>query len=172
MPMTRAQKKDMIDTTTETLKNSSVVIMVHNKGLTVAEVSELRNRIRAAGASYRVVKNRLAKLAVKDTAFEGITPMLSGPTAMTTSSDPVSAAKAIVDFAKTNDKLVVLGGIFGDRALDVKSVEQLAKMPSLNQLRGQIVGLLQAPAQRIATILQAPAGQVARVIGAHARKDS
>ncbi len=171
MPMTRAQKQEMIDTAHATLKDSSVMILVHNNGMTVAQVSELRRRVREAGASYRVVKNRLAKLAAKDTPFEHISGMLKGPTAMATSADPVAAAKAIVEYAKINEKLVVLGGAFGERVLDVKGVEQLAKMPSLDQLRSTLIALIQTPGTRIASILQAPAGQVARVIGAHARKE-
>lgn len=170
MPMNRAQKKTMIETTQETLKSAGVLVLTHNKGLTVAEVSELRRRMREAGAQYRVVKNRLAKLALEGSGFEQASDLMTGPTAMATSADPVAAAKVAVEFAKTNEKLVIIGGAFGDKALSVKEVETLAKMPSLDELRGKLIGLLQAPAQRIASILQAPGGQVARVIGAHARK--
>lgn len=171
MPMTRTQKQVAIESTKSTLSEAEVVILVHNKGLTVAEVSKLRTQMREAGAHYRVVKNRLIKLAVKDTRYEHLNEMLTGPTALATSVDPIAAAKVVVDFAKTNDRLVVVGGAFGEKLLDVKSVEHLAKMPSLDQLRGQLVGLLQTPAQRIASVLQAPGGQLARVFSAYSQKE-
>jgi large subunit ribosomal protein L10 len=170
MPLSRAAKHTIVQEVTGTLTDAKVLILVHNKGMTVAEVSNLRGKMREAGASYRVVKNRLAKLAMKDTPYAGVTDMMKGPTVMATSADPVSTAKVLVDFAKTNDRLVVLGGMFGDRALDVKTVEALAKMPSLDQLRATLVGMLQTPATRIAAVLQAPGGQVARVISAYANK--
>lgn len=170
MAKTRAQKQQSLETTAETLKASQVLILVHNKGLTVAEVSDLRRKMREAGAQYSVVKNRLAKLAIKDTAYESVADLLKGPTAMATSPDPVAAAKVLVNFAKTNEKLVILGGAFGEQKLDLKSVETLATLPSLDELRGKLIGLLQAPAQRIASVLQAPGGQVARVIGAYSKK--
>lgn len=170
MAITRAKKAEMIEGVSGALENSSVVILVQNKGMTVAQVSELRRRMREAGAGYRVAKNRLTKIAVKGTPFESISDKLSGPIALAYSEDPVAAAKVAVEYAKTNDKAVIVGGAFGDRVLDVSGVEALAKMPSLDQLRGTIIGLLQAPAQRIASVLQAPAGQVARVIGAYSEK--
>ena len=171
MPLTRTQKKDIVTQVNATLKDAQSLILVHNKGMTVAQVSELRRRMREAGGSYRVVKNRLAKLAVKDTAFEeAALPMLKGPTALATSADPVSAAKVVVEFAKTNEKLVIIGGSFSGKALDVKGVEQLAKMPSLDQLRGMLVGMLQTPAQRLAVLCQANAAGLARCINAKAQK--
>lgn len=171
MAISRAQKIKMIEEVGATLSASEVVIVTHNKGLTVSEVSALRAKMREAGASYRVVKNRLALRTIEGTPFAGVSSLLKGPTALATSKDPVAAAKVAVEFAKTNEKLVVLGGAFGEKPLSVKDVEALATLPSLDALRGKLIGLLQAPAQRIASILQAPAGQVARVIGAHARKE-
>ena len=127
--------------------------------------------MRDVGASYKVAKNRLAKLAIKDTDYEGIGEYLTGPTALATSVDPVAAAKAVVDFAKTNEKLVILGGAFGKTNLNPEGVKALASMPSLDELRAKIVGLLVAPATRIAQIAAAPAAQIARVVGAYARKN-
>lgn len=171
MPMTRAQKEQMVANATETLTTAQVLVLAHNNGLTVAQVSELRVKMREAGASYRVVKNRLAKIAMKDTPFAAISDMMKGPTTMGTSPDPVAAAKVMVEFAKKNEKLVIIGGSFNGQPLDAKGVETLATMPSLDELRGKIVGLLQAPAQKILGVLQAPGGQVARVIGAYSKKE-
>ncbi len=126
--------------------------------------------MREAGASYRVVKNRLAKLALKDTQFENVSDLFKGPTAMALSKDPVAAAKVAVDFAKTNEKLVIVGGAFSQQMLDKNAVEALAKLPSLNELRARLVGMLQTPAQRIAVLMQANASGLARVISAHASK--
>lgn len=170
MPMTRAQKKDSIELANSKFSKADIALVVHNNGLTVAQVSALRKTMREAGADFKVVKNRLAKLAVKGTSFEVITDMLTGPTVIATSADPVAVAKGLVDFAKTNDKLVIVGGAFGAQKLDAKAVEALAKLPSLNELRAKIVGMLQTPATRIAAVLQAPGGQVARVVAAKANK--
>jgi large subunit ribosomal protein L10 len=170
MPLTRTQKHDIVGEVQETLKNSTSLILVHNKGMTVAEVSELRRRMRAAGAEYRVVKNRLAKLALKDSEFESASDLFTGPTAMATSKDPVAAAKIAVEFAKTNEKLVIVGGSFANKVMDAKGVEALSKLPSLDELRARLVGMLQTPAQRIATLLQAPGSQVARVVSAYSQK--
>lgn len=170
MALTKAQKIKVIDDVTARLGSAEVVIVTHNKGMTVAQVSELRTKARNAGASYKVAKNRLIKRTLNGTPFAVIEKHLSGPTAITTSKDPVAAAKTIVEFAKKNEQLVILGGAFGEKALDVSTIEQLATLPSLDELRGKIVGLLQAPAQRIATVLQAPAAQLARVTNAYATK--
>lgn len=169
--MNRAEKKELIETFNARLGESEIALVVHNTGLTVLEMTELRSNIRKAGAEFKVVKNRLAKLAVKDTKFEGLSDMLEGPTAIATSPDPVSVAKSIVEFAKTNDKLVVIGGSFNEKNLDVKDVEALSKLPSLDELRAKIVGMLQTPATRIAGVLQAPGGQVARVISAKSQQE-
>jgi large subunit ribosomal protein L10 len=170
MALSKAQKVKVIDAVGSSIQEASTVILVENKGMTVAEVSDLRRKARAVGATYKVAKNRLAKRALAGTTFEHISPMLKGPTAMAVSKDPVAAAKVIVDFAKTNDKLVILGGAFMDKNLDVKGVEALSKMPSLDELRAKIVGILATPATRIATVLQAPASQVARVVSAYSKK--
>ena len=133
-------------------------------------MTELRRKMREAGAEFKVSKNRLAKIAAKDTVYEKISDLLKGPSAIATAADPVAVAKGLVDFAKANEKLVIIGGAYGDQKLDAKGVEALSKLPSLNELRGKIVGLLQAPAQKILGVLQAPGGQVARVIAAKAKK--
>ena len=170
--MNRTEKTQYIADLNADLKESAVVVVAHYKGLTVAEMTNLRRKTREAGVRLKVTKNRLTKLSLKDTDFSGLTDLFVGPTLVAYSSDPVAPAKAIADFAKTNDKLKVLGGGFGDKVLDIKQVEALAKMPSLNELRGQLVGLLQTPAQRVASVLQAPAGQLARVVGAYSKKDA
>jgi large subunit ribosomal protein L10 len=168
--MTRVQKKALIEATNTKLNGAGIALVVHNNGLTVDQISSLRRNLRAVGAEFKVSKNRLTKIAAKDTPMEGIIDLLKGPSVIATSSDPVSVAKGIVDFAKSNDKLVIVGGAFGSQKLDPKAIEALAKLPSLNELRGKLIGLIQAPATRIAGILQAPGGQVARVIAAHADK--
>jgi large subunit ribosomal protein L10 len=169
--MNRTQKQQLIELTNDKLKASEIALVVHNKGLTVAEMNDLRGKMRAAGAQFKVTKNRLAKIATKDTSFEAIADMLKGPTAIATAKDPVAVAKGLVDFAKANEKLVIVGGAFGATKLDAKAVENLAKLPSLNELRAKIVGILQTPATRIACVLQAPGGQVARVISAKSKKE-
>lgn len=168
--MNRAEKQALIESVNATLGKAQIALVVHNKGLTVQQMTELRRKMREAGAEFKVTKNRLAKIAAKDTTFENITDLLKGPTAVATSADPVSVAKGLVDFAKTNEKLVIIGGAFGSQKLDPKAIEALSKLPSLNELRAKIVGMLQTPATRIACVLQAPGGQVARVIAAHATK--
>ena len=167
--MNRAEKKALIENVNTRLNAAEIALVVHNNGLTVAQMTQLRRNMRAVGAEFKVAKNRLVKLAVKDTKFEGMTDMFKGPSAIATSADPVSVAKGLVDFAKTNDKLVIIGGAFGDQKLDVKAIEALAKLPSLNELRAKLVGMLQTPATRIACILQAPGSQVARVISAKSK---
>lgn len=168
--MDRAEKKAFIEEMHNTFKGASTVVVAHYKGLSVAEMSNLRSKVRAAGATVKVTKNRLTKLALDGTSFTAIGEMLVGPTALAFSNDPVAAAKAFVEFAKDNEKLVVLGGAFGEKKLGLNEVQALAKMPSLDELRAKIVGMLQTPATRLACLLQAPAGQVARVINAHATK--
>lgn len=168
--MNRAEKQASIESVNATLKKAGIALVVHNTGLTVAQMSELRRKMREAGAEFKVTKNRLAKIAAKDTTFENITDLLKGPTAIATSADPVAVSKGLVDFAKNNEKLVIIGGAYGEQKLDVKDIETLAKLPSLNELRAKIVGMLKTPATRIACVLQAPGGQVARVIAAKASK--
>lgn len=169
--MNRTEKKALIESVNAKLKKANIALIVHNKGLTVAEMSELRKKMREANAEFQVTKNRLTKIAAKDTAFEKIADMFKGPAAVATSADPVAVAKGLVDFAKTNEKLVIVGGAYGEQKLDVKAIEALSKLPSLNELRAKIVGMLQTPATRIACVLQAPGGGVARVIAAKAKKE-
>jgi large subunit ribosomal protein L10 len=169
--MTRAQKTAQIEQVNATLKDAGIALVVHNNGLTVAQMSELRRKMREAGADFKVSKNRLAKLAAKDTQYEAISDLFKGPSAIATSKDPVSVSKGLVDFAKTNEKLVIIGGAYGDKKLDLKAIEALSKLPSLNELRGKIVGMLVTPATRIACVLSAPAGGLARVIAAKSRKE-
>jgi large subunit ribosomal protein L10 len=171
MPMTRQQKAEMITATNAKLNAADIALVVHNKGLTVAEMTNLRAKMREAGAEFKVTKNRLTKIAAKDTKFDAIADLFKGPAAVATAKDPVAVAKGLVEFAKTNDKLVIMGGAYGQQRLDVKAIEALSKLPSLGELRAKIVGMLQTPATRIACILQAPGGQVARVIGAKSRKE-
>ena len=162
----RQEKAELIETLQTTLNASSTVVVAHQVGMTVAESSNLRAKMREAGAGFKVTKNRIAKLALKGTRYEELEGMFTGPTAIGTSDDPVAAAKALVDFAKANDKLTVIGGSMDGKTLDKAGVEALAKMPSLDELRGRLVGLIQAPAAKIARVTQAPAGKVARVIKA------
>ena len=166
--MNRQEKAELIETLQTTLNASSTVVVTHQVGMTVAESSDLRAKMREAGAGFKVTKNRIAKLALKDTAYEDLESMFAGPTAIGTSADPVAAAKALVDFAKDNDKLTIVGGSMDGKILDKAGVEALAKMPSLDELRGRLVGLVQAPAAKLARVAQAPAGKVARVIQARA----
>ncbi len=169
--MDRTEKREFVASLAAVFAETSFVLVAQNKGLTVADVSELRRRMRAAGATYKVAKNRLATLALDGTRFDGVKPLLKGPTAIAWSTDPVAVAKTAVEFAKTNDKFVVLGGALGTQTLDATGIKALAELPSLETLRAQLVGLIQTPATRIAGILQAPGGQVARVLAAYAKKD-
>lgn len=169
--MDRTEKREFVASLATVFAETSFVLVAQNKGLTVADVSELRRRMRAAGATYKVAKNRLATLALEGTRFQGVSPLLKGPTALAWSTDPVAVAKTAVEFAKTNDKFVVLGGALGTQTLDAVGIKALAELPSLETLRAQLVGLIQTPATRIAGILQAPGGQVARVLSAYATKD-
>ena len=169
--MDRTEKREFVASLASVFAQTSMVVVTQNKGLTVAEVSDLRRRMRAAGSTFKVAKNRLAALALDGTPFDGIKPMLKGPTALAWSKDPVAVAKTAVDFAKTNEKLVLIGGALGTQTLDAAGVRALADLPSLDTLRARLVGMLQTPATRVASVLQAPAGQLARVFGAYAKKD-
>ncbi|MXO91139.1 50S ribosomal protein L10 [Pontixanthobacter aquaemixtae] len=170
--MDRSQKADSVASLNATFNESGVVVVTRNLGLSVADSTELRGKMREAGASYKVAKNRLAKLALKDTDYDGLGELLTGPTALATSSDPVAAAKAAVEFAKSNDKLEIVGGSMGGQMLDVAGVKALASMPSLDELRGTLVGLLNAPATKIAQVVNAPANKLARVFGAQGAKEA
>jgi large subunit ribosomal protein L10 len=169
--MDRTEKREFIAQLSAVFADTSFVLVAQNKGLTVADVSELRRRMRAAGATYKVAKNRLAMLALDGTRFQAVSPLLKGPTALAWSTDPVAVAKTAVDFAKGNDKFVILGGALGTQALNLDGIKALSELPSLDTLRAQLLGLIQTPATRIAGVLQAPGSQLARVFSAFAKKD-
>ena len=169
--MNRTEKREFIESLAAVFADTSFVLVGQNKGLTVAQVSDLRRRMRAAGATYKVAKNRLATLAMDGTRFQGVAPLMKGPTALAWSTDPVAVAKTAVDFAKGNDKFVILGGASGTQTLNPDGVRALAELPSLETLRAQLLGLIQTPATRIAGVLQAPGSQLARVFSAFAKKD-
>ncbi len=170
--MDRSQKADAVAQLNATLSEVGVVVVTRNLGMSVAESTDLRAKMREAGAAYKVAKNRLAKRALAETDYEGIGDMLSGPTALATSVDPVAAAKVAVDFAKSNDKLEIVGGSMGTQLLDEAGVKALASMPSLDELRGKLVGLLNAPATKIAQLSTAPASKLARVFAAQGAKEA
>ena len=169
--MDRAQKSEQVASLKQTFAETGVVVVTRNLGLTVAQSTALRNKMRDAGASYKVSKNSLALIALEGTPYASIGDMLTGPTALATSSDPVAAAKAVVDFAKTTDKIEIVGGAMGDTVLDANGVKALAELPSLDELRAKIVGLVQAPATKLAQLANAPAAKLARVFGAYAAKE-
>jgi len=166
----REQKQELVSELHQLFGESTTVVVAHYKGLTVNNMDGLRQKMRDQGASFRVTKNRLTRLALQGTKFEGLADLFTGPTGIAVSDDPVAAAKAMQDFAKGNDKLVILGGGMGETVLDADGVKALASMPSLDELRAKIVGMVNTPATRIAGILQQPGGQVARVLSAYASK--
>ena len=170
MAKTRAFKQQSIDQTNADVKDAGILLVAHYKGLTVAEITDLRIKIRAAGANFKVTKNLLVKRALVGTNYEKVSHLFTGPTAVAYAADPISAAKALSEFSKKNGKLVLVGGAFGNTVLDKAAINQLASLPSLDELRSQIIAMLQTPATRIAGVLQAPAGQLARVFGAYAKK--
>jgi large subunit ribosomal protein L10 len=170
--MDRSQKADAVAELNRTFNEVGVVVITRNLGMTVKQSTELRNKMRAAGASYKVSKNKLAKIATEGTDYSVIADLLTGPTALATSTDPVAAAKVVVEFAKTNEKLEIVGGAMGAQLLDAEGVKALATMPSLDELRAKILGLIVAPATKLATITQAPAAQLARVLSAYAEKEA
>jgi large subunit ribosomal protein L10 len=171
--MDRAQKAEAIETLKGVLADSGAVVVTHYMGLTVAEMTDLRGRLRKEGASLKVVKNTLVQKALTGAAGEAGSSLFKGPVAIAYGSDPVAAAKVVTQYAKDNEKFSVVGGILGQTTiLDKAAVSSLATLPSLDQIRAKLVGLLNAPATKIAGILQAPAGQLARVISAHANKDA
>jgi large subunit ribosomal protein L10 len=166
----RAAKKELVATLSEVFKASNVVVVAHYAGLTVAQMQTLRRQAKQAGASVKVAKNRLAKIALDGADSAVVAPLLKGPTVLAYSGDPVAAPKVLSDFAKANEKLVILGGALGDTALDANGVKALAALPSLDELRATIIGLIQAPATKIAQVITAPATKVARVVQAYAAK--
>ena len=170
--MNRSEKTDTVAALNATFNEAAVVVVTRNLGLTVAQSTDLRLKMRDAGAGYKVAKNRLAKIALNDTQYSPLSDLLTGPTAIATSGDPVAAAKVAVEFAKTNDKLEIVGGAMGSTVLDVEGVKALASMPSLDELRAKLIGLVQAPATKVVQVISAPAGQLARVFGAYAAKEA
>lgn len=169
--MERAEKHAFVTALNSELGDTGVVVVAHYAGLSVAQMTALRSSMREAGGSVKVAKNRLVKLALQGTELEHISDLFSGPTLIAYSADPVAAPKAVADFAKTNEKLVILGGALGSTNLNPAGVKSLATMPSLDELRARLVGMIQTPASRIAQVTSAPAGQLARVFGAYAKKD-
>ena len=163
------EKRDFVASLAAVFAETSFVVVTRNAGMTVAEVTDLRRRMRASGSTFKVAKNRLATLALDGTRFDGIASMLKGPIALAWSRDPVAVAKTAVEFARTNEKFVVLGGALGSRMLDASGVKALSELPSLETLRAGLLGMIQTPATRIAGILQAPGGQIARVLAAFAK---
>ena len=166
--MDRNEKADLVAELKQVFSETSVVVITRNLGLSVAQSTDLRLRMRDAGAQFKVAKNRLALIALDGTRYQPIGELLKGPTALATSLDPVAAAKVAVDFAKTTDKFEVLGGAMGDTVLDVNGIKALAELPSLDELRGTLIGLIQAPATKIARTVSEPGAMLARVFGAYA----
>ncbi len=169
--MERAEKREFVTEMKQALDGAGSIVVAHYTGLTVANMTELRADMRAAGGTVKVAKNRLVKLALEGTDAEGMSDLFQGQTLIAYAEDPVAAPKAASEYAKKNDKLVILGGTMGATNLDADGVKSLASMPSLDELRAKIVGMVNTPAQRIAVLTSAPAGAVARVIGAYARKE-
>lgn len=169
--MERAEKRALVASLHTAFDEAGVIVVAHYQGLTVANLQALRGKAREAGGTVKVAKNRLAKLALQGTAAVHITDLFKGQTVLVYSKDPVAAAKVAADFAKTNDKFVILGGALGTSNLNADGVKALASLPSLDEMRGKLIGLIQAPATKVAGVLQAPAGQLARVFGAYAKKD-
>ncbi|MDR3500441.1 MAG: 50S ribosomal protein L10 [Parvibaculum sp.] len=168
--MDRAEKSELLTHLSGVFANANVVVVAHYSGLTVTEMTDLRARMAKAGAEFKVTKNRIAKLALDGTKVKSISDLFTGPTAIAYSQDPVAAPKVAVEFAKANQKLVILGGAMGETFLDTNGVKQLAELPSLDELRAKLLGMIQTPATRIAGVVQAPAAQLARVLNAYATK--
>ncbi len=169
--MDRKQKETVVAALQRTFGEVNLVVVAHQTRLTVAESTQLRRQIRAAGAAFKVSKNRLTRLALEGTKFQALQPLMTGPTVLATSVDPVAAAKVCVEFAKKNEKLTIVGGALDTRILDEDGIRALARLPSLDELRGGLIGLLQTPATRVARVLREPAGQLARVFGAYGSQD-
>ncbi len=167
----RAEKREFVTWLNEAFRKSGSVIVAHYSGLTVSQMNDLRSKMGEAGGAVKVAKNRLAKIALQGTESESIVDLFTGQTLIAYSEDPITAPKVAVDFAKSNDKFVILGGSMGATSLSVDAVKSLASLPSLNELRAKLVGMISTPATRIAQVVNAPAGQVARVIGAYAQED-
>lgn len=169
--MDRAAKRELIDRLHNVFQDTGVVVVAHNTGMVAAQSAEFRRAVKEAGGSVKVAKNKLVQLAIKDTATADISDLMKGPTILAYSKDPIAAAKATVEYAKGNDKLVILGGAMGKTVLDAKAVKALADLPSLDELRATLIGLLNAPATKIARTIMEPGGQLARVIQAKASQE-
>ncbi|MEW9808758.1 50S ribosomal protein L10 [Mesorhizobium marinum] len=169
--MDRAEKRELVTGLNDAFKGAGSVVVAHYAGITVAQMNDLRTKMRTAGGTVKVAKNRLAKIALQGTGSESIIDLFKGQTLVAYSEDPVAAPKVASDFAKGNEKLIILGGAMGSTALDADGVKALASLPSLDELRAKLVGMIATPATRIAQVVNAPAASVARVIGAYARKD-
>ena len=167
----RAAKRELVATLHDQLKDTGVIVVAHYAGMTVAQMTEFRKRVKAEGGSVQVAKNRLAKIAIKDTTIAGISDLFKGPTVLAYSKDPITAARIAVKYAKENNKLVILGGTMGPNVLDANGVKALAELPSLDELRAKLIGLLNAPATKIVRTIAEPGAQLARVIQAFASKD-
>ena len=165
--MDRSQKEELVASLHKTFSETNLVVVTQQSGMTVAEASDLRRKMLEAGASYKVTKNRLTRLALEGTKFEALKELFTGPTAIAVSEDPVAAAKVAVEFAKANEKLTIVGGAMGETTLDPDAIKALATLPSLDELRGKLIGVLQAPATKVAGVVQAPASQLARVFSAY-----
>lgn len=165
--MDRSQKEELVASLHQTFSEMNLVVVTQQSGMTVAEASDLRRRMLNAGASYKVTKNRLTRLALEGTKYEALKELFTGPTAIAVSEDPVAAAKVCVEFAKANEKLIIVGGAMGETKLDPDAIKALASLPSLDELRGKLIGVLQAPATKVAGVVQAPASQLARVFSAY-----
>jgi large subunit ribosomal protein L10 len=168
----RAEKREVVTALHDVFAKTGVVVVAHYAGLTVAQMTRLRSEMRSAGGQVKVAKNRLVKLALEGTDAKGIADLLKGPTCLAFSADPIAAPKIAVKFAKANEKFVILGGSMGSTVLDAKGVSSLADLPSLDELRGKLIGLLQAPASKIARTLNEPGAQLARVFGAYGNKEA
>ena len=169
--MDRAEKREFVTSLNQVFSSTGSVVVAHYTGLTVAQMNDLRSKMRQAGGTVKVAKNRLAKIALQGTESEGMSALFSGQTLIAYSDDPITAPKVAADFAKGNDKLVIIGGAMGSTVLDADGVKALASLPSLDELRARLVGMINTPATRIAQVVNAPAAQLARVFGAYARKD-
>jgi large subunit ribosomal protein L10 len=170
--MDRAEKAEAVALLKQNFGEVGVVVVTRNLGLSVAQSTALRIKMRDNGATFKVSKNSLVKIAAEGTPYASLSSLLNGPCALASSTDPVAAAKVVAEFAKTNDKLEIVGGAMGEILLDADGVKALATLPSLDELRAKIVGLVQAPATKVVQIVQAPAGQIARVLGAYASKEA
>lgn len=170
--MERAEKRELVTELNQVFSNTGSVVVAHYTGLTVAQMSDFRTQMRAAGGSVKVAKNRLAKIALQGTPSEAISDLFVGQTVIAYADDPVVAPKVMAEFSKKNEKLVIIGGAMGATALDANGVKALATMPSLDELRAKLIAMVQTPASRIAQVVSAPAAQLARVFDAYSRKDA